>query len=151
IRAMLLRLSGQVHLLLVTMHHIVSDAWSLGVFVRELAALYGAAVASGGTGEGTPSLRPLPIQYADYAVWQRAWMQGDAQESQLAYWRAQLAELPLLDLPTDHPRPLLPRLRGATFGFALANDLPAALAALSRREGVTLFMTLLAAFDILLA
>jgi hypothetical protein len=128
------------------MHHIVSDGWSMGVLIREIGALYGTL------SNRMPSPLPaLPIQYADYAVWQRQWLQGEVLEAQLAYWRRQLAGLSVLDLPTDHQRPAVPTFRGAAQGFALSPALSADLLALSRREGVTLFMTLLAAFQALLA
>src|SRR5215208_8083532 len=98
-RARLLRLGEEEHVLLISMHHIVSDGWSMGVFWRELGALYGAF--SGG--EVSP-LAELPIQYADYALWQRQWLTGEVLDKQLGYWRRRLAELPVLELPTDHPR-----------------------------------------------
>jgi amino acid adenylation domain-containing protein len=146
-RALLLRLGDEEHVLLLTMHHIISDGWSMGVLVRELAALYASCAA------GAPAPLPeLPMQYADYAVWQREFLRGAELERQLAYWRKQLAGAPpVLDLPTDRPRPPAQSFRGRTQTFALSHELSAALQALSRREGVTLFMTLLAAFQTLLA
>src|SRR5262249_2458714 len=127
-------------------HHIVCDGWSIGVLFRELSALYGAYTA------GRPSpLSELPIQYADYAVWQREQLQGEALAEQLAYWKAQLADLPTLQLPTDHPRPAGPSFRGAHRTFSPPPELAARLRELSRREGATLFMTLLAAFQVLLS
>ncbi len=146
LRSRLLRLGAEEHVLLLTMHHIVSDGWSLGVLVREVAALYEAF------SQGRPSPLPaLAIQYADYAVWQREWLSGEVLARQLAYWRAQLAQAPVLELPSDYPRPKLPSYAGAHFRFILEADLTARLQALSRREGVTLFMTLLAAFKVLLS
>ncbi|WP_437667767.1 amino acid adenylation domain-containing protein [Sorangium sp. So ce1182] len=146
LRTTLLRLGEQEHVLVLTMHHIVSDGWSMGVLVRELGALYEAFA------RGLPSPLPaLPIQYADYAVWQRAWLSGEVLEAQLAYWKKQLSGAPpALELPTDRPRPAVHTYRGAVLPVALPRELSTALAALSRREGVTLFMTLLAAFQVLL-
>jgi amino acid adenylation domain-containing protein/non-ribosomal peptide synthase protein (TIGR01720 family) len=146
-RARLFRLSVDDHVLVLTLHHIVSDALARAILVRELCALYRAFHA------GQPSpLSPLPIQYADHAEWQRRWLEGGALAQQLAYWKAQLAGVPrTLDLPLDHPRPALETHRGARLSFRLPRELGAALGALARREGATLFMTLLAAFDILLS
>ncbi|WDD36885.1 amino acid adenylation domain-containing protein (plasmid) [Nostoc sp. UHCC 0926] len=146
VRATLLVLSKTEHALLVCMHHIVFDGWSVGVFVQELAALYNAY------SQGQPSpLAPLPIQYADFAIWQRNWLQGDVLQSQLSYWQQQLANAPaLLSLPTDRPRPSVQTDNGAYQQFALSKELTSGLTQLSQQQGVTLFMTLLAAFDTLL-
>jgi alpha-ketoglutarate-dependent taurine dioxygenase len=146
IRASCLRLGAEAHVLLVVMHHIVCDGWSMGVIVRELAALYESAA------DGRPSPLPeLELQYADYAYWQREWLRGENLERLLAYWRQRLAGAPpLLELPSDRPRPPVQSFRGARHTFALPPDLCRLLAGLSRREGVTLFMTLLAAFQTLL-
>jgi amino acid adenylation domain-containing protein len=145
LRATLLRLDAADHVLLLTMHHIVSDGWSMGLLLRELTALYDAFAV------GRPSPLPeLPLQYADFAVWQRAWLQGPVLNAQLAYWRRQLAGLPALQLPTDRPRPPVQAFRGAFQPLQLPPALTAALKALSQREGTTLFMTLLAAFKTLL-
>lgn len=146
LRATLLRLAPQEHVLLLTRHHIVSDAWSFDIFMRELSTLYAAFCA------GQPSpLAALPLQYADFAHWQRQWLRGDTLATQLAYWQQQLSgELPVLDLPTDRPRPAIQALQGAIQTFILAPELRRHLHALSQREGVTLFMTLLAAFQTLL-
>ncbi|MEA2690922.1 MAG: hypothetical protein QOJ16_309, partial [Acidobacteriota bacterium] len=135
------------HVMLATMHHIVSDAWSVGILAHELAALYRAAV------EGLPSPLPeLTIQYADYARWQRDPRTAEAVEGQLGYWRERLAGAPtVLELPTDQPRPAVRIGRGEGRAVALGAPLSAALATLSRRSGVTLFMTLLAGFETLLA
>jgi amino acid adenylation domain-containing protein/non-ribosomal peptide synthase protein (TIGR01720 family) len=146
LRAQLLRAGDEDHVLLLTLHHIVADGWSMGVLVHELSVLYTAART------GQPAALPeLPIQYADYAHWQRQWLQGQALDTQLSYWKQQLAGAPaLLDLPADRPRPAVLSLRGAHMPFQLHPDLAAALRELSRREGVTLFMTLLAAFQTVL-
>ncbi|MBS9386559.1 MAG: amino acid adenylation domain-containing protein [Dolichospermum sp. BR01] len=146
VRATLVVISETEHLLLVCMHHIVSDGWSMGVFARELAALYNAYA----QGQRTP-LEPLPIQYADFAIWQREFLQGDLLQSQLSYWQQQLKEAPaLLSLPTDRPRPAVQTFVGAHQQFALSVELTQKLTKLSQEQEVTLFMTLLAAFDTLL-
>jgi amino acid adenylation domain-containing protein len=145
LRAGLLRLAGADHIALLTMHHIVSDGWSMEILVREVMELYQAFKAG-----IAPNLSPLPIQYADYALWQRQWLQGEVLEKQLSYWREQLADIPMLNLPTDRVRPVVQRFQGAQESRALAKDLSESLAALSRREGLTLFMLLLAAFKVLL-
>jgi amino acid adenylation domain-containing protein/non-ribosomal peptide synthase protein (TIGR01720 family) len=150
LRGSLFRLSPQAHVLLLTMHHIIADGWSGGVLVQEIAALYPAWLA-GDPGAGERLLPDLSIQYADYALWQRQWLQGDVLEAQLDYWQRQLADIPVLALPSDRPRPAVQTFRGATQRFMLAKSLSDALAALSQREDVTLFMTLLAAFQTLLA
>ncbi|MET0649873.1 MAG: amino acid adenylation domain-containing protein [Pyrinomonadaceae bacterium] len=145
-RARLLRLGAEEHILLITTHHIVSDGWSVGVFLRDLSALYAAYL----RGEPSP-LAELPVQYADFAVWQREWLQGEVLEEQLRYWRRQLGgELPVLNLPTDRPRPPVLSYEGADRHFELPEELTERLKTFSRREGVTLFMTLLAAFNALL-
>src|ERR1051325_3828552 len=146
LRANLLRLGETEHVLLVTIHHIISDGWSVGVFVRELATLYEAYTA------GRPSpLQELSIQYADFAGWQRDWLQGERLEAQLSYWRAQLADVPsLLELPTDRPRPPVQSYRGGHEALLLSASLSRSLKDLSRGEGATLFMTLLTAFATLL-
>ncbi len=147
LRASLLRLSDTEHVLLCTMHHIISDGWSIGVLIREMVALYEAFSA----GKPLP-LAELRIQYADYAVWQREWMQGEVLERQLDYWRRQLEGVPpLLSLPTDRPRPAVHSSRGATLPIIVPEPLLDALKELARSEGVTLFMLLLAAFQTLLA
>ena len=144
-RARLLRLTPSEHWLLLTLHHIVTDGWSSGVLRRELTTLYNAYH------RGEPSPLPtLPVQYADYALWQRQWLQGAVLEKQLGFWRHALADLPTLDLPTDRPRPATASYRGACVNFEVPESLTRSLKALSRREGVTLFMTLLAAYQILL-
>jgi amino acid adenylation domain-containing protein len=145
VRTVLLRLAPQHYVALFTMHHIISDGWSLGVLLRELTALYTARSEGGGA-----ELVPLRVQYADYAVWQRQWMRGEGLEEQLAYWREQLAEAGMLELMGDRPRPAAQSFRGAVEVLELPQDLSGALQHLSRIEGVTLFVTLLAAFNVLL-
>ena len=146
ITAKLLRLEEGEHILLLTMHHIVFDGWSASVLREELAAHYEALVA----GKSSP-LPPLPIQYADFAVWQRQQLQRKGLESQLAYWKKQLGgTLPVLELPTDKPRSPVQTVRGAKQKLLLPQNLSGSLKELSLREGVTLFMTLLAAFKVLL-
>ena len=145
-RASVLKLSDQEHVLLWSTHHIVSDMWSIGILIHELAVLYTAQV------DSSPLLLdPLPVQYADFTLWQRQWLTGETLERQLAYWRQKLGgNLPVLNLPTDYPPPAAPSLRGATLSFQLSADLTAKLQSLSREVGVTLFMTLLAGFKSLL-
>ncbi|GAX45461.1 amino acid adenylation [Tolypothrix sp. NIES-4075] len=146
IRATLLVLNETEHILLVCMHHVVSDGWSMGVFVQELAALYNAYSLN----QVSP-LAPLPIQYADFAIWQRNWLQGDVLQSQLSYWEQQLKDAPaLLALPTDRPRPAVQTFVGAHHEFALSQELSQKLVKLSQEQGCTMFMTLLAAFDTLI-
>ncbi|MBW4538429.1 MAG: amino acid adenylation domain-containing protein [Myxacorys chilensis ATA2-1-KO14] len=145
IRAKLLRFDSTDHILLLTLHHIVSDGWSMGVMMRELGMLYTAFA------DGNPSPLPeLPIQYADFAHWQQQWLQGDVLETQLDYWRQQLAGLPAIDLPTDRSRPAVQSYRGATQYLELSPSLTEALEHLSGQTEVTLFVTLLTAFQILL-
>ncbi|HEX8695266.1 MAG TPA: amino acid adenylation domain-containing protein, partial [Longimicrobium sp.] len=140
VRGRLVRLAADDHVLLVTMHHIVSDAWSMGVLVDELGALY-AAYRRG----GKDPLPPLAVQYADYAAWQRRWVDGEVLQRQADYWTHALAGAPeLLELPTDHPRPARQDHAGATVALELDEELTAGLRALGRRHGTTLFMTLLA-------
>ncbi|HEX2569426.1 MAG TPA: amino acid adenylation domain-containing protein, partial [Polyangia bacterium] len=146
LRATMLYLAPEVHVLLLGMHHIAADGWSNGVLLRELAALYQAFR------RGQPSpLPPLPLQYADHALWQRSWLSGEVLAAQVAYWRQQLTGAPpVLELPTDRPRPVARSFRGATETLQLPRDLSEALRALGRREGATPFMVLLAAFQALL-
>ncbi|NET89190.1 MAG: amino acid adenylation domain-containing protein, partial [Kamptonema sp. SIO1D9] len=145
-RAKLVRLGQQEHILLLTMHHIISDEWSVEVLIREMAALYKAFLA------GNPSPLPeLPIQYSDFAYWQRQSLQGERLENQLSYWKKQLDGSPaVLQLPTDRPRPPVQTYRGAHQSLTLPRPLSEAIENLSRQEGVTLFMLLLAAFQTLL-
>ncbi|HEY0185788.1 MAG TPA: amino acid adenylation domain-containing protein, partial [Rhodopila sp.] len=146
LRAALIRLGPEEHVLSLAMHHIVSDGWSIGILLRELLALYEAARQDREAG-----LAPLPIQYGDYALWQREWLEGGALEAQLAYWRQRLGnEHPVLELPVDHVRQGARGSAGGRVERAVPPALAEALRQMSRAEGVTLFMTLLAAFDVLL-
>ncbi|MEH2023712.1 non-ribosomal peptide synthetase [Nostoc sp.] len=146
LRATLLRLNQREHILIFTMHHVISDGWSMGVLIKEIAALYEAF----STGRLSP-LSQLPIQYVDFAAWQQRSLQGDLLQSQISYWKNQLKDAPkLLELPTDYPRPAVSSFRGATYSFELSDDLSVALNKLSQQYGSTLFMTLLAAFQTLL-
>jgi len=146
-RARVVRLGAEDHALLMTVHHIISDGWSTGILNRELAALYEAAAAG-----GPSALPPLPVQYADYAVWLRARLDGEALEKQVGYWRERLAGAPpLLDLPADRPRPPVRSNRGARIPFQLPRPLVDRLQDLARRQGATLFMVLLAGYQSLLA
>ncbi len=147
IRAVLLRLSAEEHVLLLSMHHISSDGWSMGVLIQECSALYGAFA------NGRPSpLKDLPVQYADFAVWQRNWLQGGVLEKQLAWWKERMAGAPaLLELPTDFPRPPVQTFLASKIDFLIDADLTQKLRQLSRESGATLFMTLLAAFQVLLS
>jgi amino acid adenylation domain-containing protein/FkbM family methyltransferase len=147
LRVNVLRLREREHVVLFTMHHIVSDAWSMGVLVLEVAALYEAF----SNDEPSP-LPELEIQYADYAYWQQQWLSGEVLDKQIAFWKEQLAgSTPLLKLPTDHPRPSVQTYEGASQSFALSGATAESLKVLSREEGVTLFMVMLAAFQVLLA
>ncbi|HLM44056.1 MAG TPA: condensation domain-containing protein, partial [Myxococcaceae bacterium] len=146
-RARLLRLEAAEHVLLLCMHHIVSDGWSLGVLFRELGVLYGAYR----RGEASP-LEELAYQYADYALWQRRHLAGEVLEEQLSYWRGQLSAAPaLLELPGDRPRPAVQGHRGGLRGVLYGAELREELRGLARREGATLFMVLLAGFQMLLS
>ncbi|MGQ4807003.1 Tyrocidine synthase 3 [Candidatus Entotheonellaceae bacterium PAL068K] len=146
LRVTLLQLDAADHVLLITMHHMVSDEWSSSIFIREFSALYAAFV----RGEPSP-LAALPIQYADFAHWQRQWLEGEVMERHLHYWRQQLAGAPPhLELRTDHPRPAVQSFSGAWYRFELSRALSAQLGQLSRETQTTLFMTLLAAFKVLL-
>ncbi|WP_445629010.1 amino acid adenylation domain-containing protein [Nostoc sp. DSM 114167] len=146
LRATLLRLKETEHILVFTMHHIISDGWSMGVLTQEVAVLYEAF------SKGQPSLlSELPIQYVDFAAWQRKRLQGELLQSQISYWKNQLEGAPkLLELPTDYPRPAVSSFQGASYSFELSDDLYVALNKLSQQHGSTLFMTLLAAFQTLL-
>ncbi|HEU0078917.1 MAG TPA: condensation domain-containing protein, partial [Longimicrobiaceae bacterium] len=147
IRGRLIRLAEDDHVLLLTMHHIVSDGWSMGVLFNELSALYGAFH----RGEPDP-LPPLPVQYADYAVWQRRWVTGEVLQQQAEFWKRTLAGAPeLLELPTDHPRPAQQDHAGASLHVELDEALVAGLRALSARHRTTLFMTLLAGWATVLS
>ena len=145
LRTTVLRVNANEHVVLLTMHHITSDWWSIGVLVKEVAALY-EAYAKG----SAVILKPLEVQYADYAHWEREWLQGEVLDKQLDYWKQQLADVPVLELPADRPRPPLPTYGGALEGFDVEPELTAALSGLSRRLDATLFMTLMAAWQTLL-
>ncbi|HYX14918.1 MAG TPA: condensation domain-containing protein, partial [Nostoc sp.] len=145
LRVKLLVLSNTEHILLLNMHHIICDDWSIGVLIRELGTLYTAFA------QNQPSpLLELPLQYADFAHWQREWLQGEVLQTQLTYWQQQLNGISMLHLPTDKPRPAIQSYEGATQFFELPKKLTDALEKLSQQEGVTFFMTLLAAFKTLL-
>jgi amino acid adenylation domain-containing protein len=147
VRACLLRLDSQEHVFLLTLHHIVSDGWSLALLLREMESLYRAALEG-----GQPSLPPLPVQYADFALWQRSWLAGPVVDGELAWWRDYLAGAPpRLELPTDHPRPPRQSHRGVRRSLRFSAALARQLAALGRREGATLFMVALAALQTLLS
>src|SRR6185503_4955172 len=145
LRATLVRLTADTHVLFLTIHHIIFDGWSREVLVRELSAVYESF-----SGGGPASLPALPIQYADFAQWKRESLQGKAFEEQLGYWKSQLKDLPILQLPIDRPRPAVRTFKGARRSFTLPEDIFSELKTLGRREGATLFMTLLAAYLTLL-
>jgi amino acid adenylation domain-containing protein len=146
LRVKLLQLAEDDHVLLITMHHIISDGWSIKVFISEIGELYEAHA-----NKREARLPDLPIQYADFAAWQRGWLQGERLEEQLFYWGSQLADAPpLLELPTDRPRPTFKTFHGADVQLSFSPDLSEEITRLSRREGATVFMTLLAAFSTLL-
>ncbi|NOK63913.1 MAG: hypothetical protein GFH27_549391n2 [Chloroflexi bacterium AL-W] len=146
IRGYLLRLHTHEHVLLLNQHHIITDGWSLSVLVSELTSLYAQYL------DGPePTLPPLPIQYPDYAMWQHTWLQGDVLTQQLAYWRTQLAQLTTLQMPTDYPRPPMPTYRGMNTFFMVDELLLNQLQTLSQQTGTTLFMTILAGWQVLLA
>ncbi len=145
LRCVLVRLAAHEHVFLRVWHHIVSDGWSSGIFNRELSVAYGAFV------EGRePTLASLPVQYADYALWQRERLQGALLDRQLAYWKRQLGGVATLELPTDRVRPAVPSYQGATLTVELSSALTRGIKEVGRREGATLFMTLLAAYQVLL-
>ncbi len=146
LRVRLLKLAEREHIFLCTFHHIIFDGWSSAVFYRDLSAFYEAFR----RGEETAPLKALPVQYADYALWQRERLEGEELERQLAYWKSQLADAPALALPTDLARPLQPSFAGGRHSLVLAPEIAARLKELSRQENATLFMTLLAAFQLLL-
>ncbi|HEU4883963.1 MAG TPA: condensation domain-containing protein, partial [Longimicrobium sp.] len=150
LRAMLVRLADDEHVLLLAMHHIVSDGWSMGVLFRELFTLYESF--SRPSGAAASPLPPLPVQYADFAVWQRGWLQGEVLRRHLDWWREQLGGAPpALELPTDRPRPAVASSRGASLMFRLPADVTGGLRSLARREGATLYMMTHAALDLLLS
>ena len=146
-KAKLLQLGEQKNVLLINMHHIISDGWSMGVFKREWEQAYTAYAAG-----SVPNLSPLPIQYSDFAAWQRSWLQGETLLTQENYWQQQLGDAPrLLELPTDYLRPAQQSYQGEREEFSLSKELTQKLKAISQQQGVSLFMTLLTAFNILLS
>jgi amino acid adenylation domain-containing protein len=145
IRAKLLQLDAHDYVLLLTIHHIVADGWSMGIFFHELGALYARFAA------GQPSPLPeMPVQYADFAIWQRGWLQNEELDRQLGYWRRQLSGIPKLDLPADRPRPSMPTFRGSYYPMLIPANVATSLKRFSGDHEATLFMTLLAAFQTLL-
>jgi amino acid adenylation domain-containing protein len=146
LRALLLRIAGDESVLALSLHHVIFDEWSGQVLRRDLAALYRAART------GRPAALPaLPVQYADYAAWQRSWLSGEVLEDQLAYWRDQLAGAPLLELPTDRPRPAVRSIEGSHVEFSVPAEAAAGVREVARTGGATLFMTLLAAFTVVMS
>ena len=146
IRALIVRINEEERLLLICMHHIVSDGWSMGVFIDELSRNYEAQMKGSEAKE-----EELPIQYADYAVWQREWLRGEVLEREMEYWKRELEGIGgVLELVTDRPRPAVQSYKGATEVFRVARGIEEAIKAISREEGATLFMTMLAGFQILL-
>ncbi len=145
LRATLISLSPEEHLLVVVMHHIASDGWSMGIIIKEVLSLYRSFAENKPVG-----LKPLEIQYADYAMWQRKYLQGEKLSEKIAYWKIKLDNVAALQLPTDYPRPLVQSTRGASKVFSIDKELTGRLNQLSRQEGATLFMVLLAGFKILL-
>ncbi len=146
VRVLVIRLEEETHFLVFTIHHIISDGWSTSVLIRELAALYRAF----SNNEPSP-LPPLKVQYADIAVWQRTWLQGEVLENELEYWKKELQDAPSsLPLPADRPRPAMQTERGAVYPFTLSKEIGNAIKRVNKQEGVTTFMTLLAAFQTLL-
>jgi acyl carrier protein len=146
LRACLMQLGDQEHVLLVTTHHVIGDMWSTGIIIREFGRLYEAHVSG-----KDPELPELKVQYADFAVWQRNWLQGEVLEQKISYWRKQLQGLPVLELPADRPRPPVMDHNGANTRFAFPLEVAEKIRGLSRREGVTLFMTMMAAFKVMLS
>ncbi len=145
LRATLLEQAKEEHLLVVTMHHIASDGWSMPVIVKEVTSLYRSYA------ENKPSeLPPLTLQYADYAIWQRNYLKGELLENKLSYWKQKLSGVSFLELPIDYPRPLMQGMEGASVKFTIPKERASQLQELSRREGTTLFMTLLAGLNALL-
>ena len=145
LRTVLMRMGEEEHVLVVTMHHVVSDGWSVGVLIREMTALYEAY----SRGEESP-LAELEMQYADYAIWQREWLRGEVLEEQMRYWREELKGLEPLEMPTDRARPAVPSHRGGVIPFIIPAEMTRELKRLSQREGVTLFMTMVAGLEVML-
>ncbi|HEU4557526.1 MAG TPA: amino acid adenylation domain-containing protein, partial [Longimicrobium sp.] len=152
LRVTLLRLGDEEHVLLLTMHHIVSDGWSMGVLFRELFTLYGSLSRPSDAPGSASLLPPLAVQYADFAVWQRGWLRGEVLQRQLDWWRERLGGAPpALELPTDRPRPAVASSRGSAHGFRVPAEITRGLRSLARREGATLYMVTHAALDLLLS
>ncbi|MEL4897612.1 amino acid adenylation domain-containing protein [Crocosphaera sp. Alani8] len=146
LRVKLLRLTEEEHILLLTMHHIISDAWSMGILVQEVATFYQAFLQ-----EQPSSLPELPIQYLDFSAWQRQWLQGERLDTQLNYWKTQLQDAPtLLEMPSDRPRPVVQNFHGSTYSCTISQPLTEQLQSLCHQTGTTLFMLLLATFSVLL-
>src|SRR6185437_10817456 len=145
LRAELISTEDDEHILVATMHHIVSDGWSRSILVKEVTTLY-----EGYTGNTAMSLPELPVQYADYAIWQRKYMDGEVLENKLSYWKTKLDHVSPLQLPTDYSRPAIQTSNGASYGFSIEKQLTEELHSLSQAHGATLYMTLLAAFKVLL-
>ncbi len=144
-RAMLIRLTENENLLVMALHHIIGDAWSIGILMRELAGIYSAYLKN-----SEPDLPELPLQYADFAAWQKNWLESTAKDSAVSFWKTNLRSLTELSLPTDFPRPAKQSFRGAKHTILLPNDLAEKTENLGRKQDVTVFMTLLAVFKILL-
>lgn len=146
LRVVLFRIGDDEHVMVSTVHHIVADGWSLNLLISEMATLYDAL-----SSNRSPALPELPVQYADFALWQREWLQGEVLETQLAYWKRQLAGAPdEIALPLDHPRPAVQSFSGASHSFIISKELTESFTQLSHRLDCSLFMTLLAAFDVVL-
>lgn len=152
IRLRLLKLEQEEHVLLIVLHHIVADAWSMALLAHEVAVFYASFVYGDEAGDASLNRLPvLPIQYADFAYWQRQWLQGEVLEHHLSYWKQRLgANPPVLRLPTDRPRPSVQTYRGARLTFSVSQSVSEKIQSIGRGNGVTLFMTLLAAFNVLL-
>ncbi len=145
-RIRVVKLAETDHLVLFNLHHIITDGWSMGILIREMATIYNALI------EGkTPELPPLPVQYADFALWQQNWLKDDVLQKQITFWKNYIGENPpVLDLPTDHPRPAVQTFNGQSLRYDLPTELSQKIVQFSQKQGVTLFMTLLAAFQALL-
>ncbi|GJL59956.1 MAG: hypothetical protein NPIRA03_28130 [Nitrospirales bacterium] len=152
IRLRLLKLEQQEHVLLIVLHHIVADAWSMALLAHEVGVFYASCLYGNDACDASLNRLPvLPIQYADFAYWQRQWLQGDVLEDHLSYWKQRLgANPPVLRLPTDRPRPSVQSYRGARLTFSVSQSVTEKIQSIGRGNGVTLFMTLLAAFNVLL-
>ena len=143
LRTHVLRVEEDAWMLVLVMHHIVSDGWSMGVLLREVSQLYGAWEA----GVRTNPLPPLPVQYGDFAVWQRGWMEGEALEAQVSYWRERLTGAPeVVELPVDRPRPAVRTTRGGAVGFEIPVEVVQSLRGVAKETDATLYMVLLAAY-----